>query len=417
MEKFIRFLNASPTAYHAVKEITTLLAEQDFFPLYEGEKWKLEPGKGYFLTREDSLCIAFRMPKKKPERAMLLASHTDSPALKIKPRPELNSHGIGELLTESYGAPILHTWFDRDLCIAGRIVTADKNGKAQIQFVQLDDYPVVIPSVAIHLNREINEKGPQINKQDHLRAIFSLSPKEKHLEDLLKKHHSFHQLLGFDLLLTPLEKARMIGFEDELISSYRIDNLSSVYASLEALLSARPSQDCIQMAIFWDHEEIGSKTYTGAESLLVNQVLERISSDRESYYQMKSRSFCISCDVSHAYHPNFGEKYDLQNAPVIGKGPAVKFSPRYATTGPTAAQMALFAKKRKVPLQTFCSRSDISSGGTVGAIMGSNLGIPTVDIGIGCWGMHSIRETIAAGDQKALSALLKASLEEGYEPL
>jgi aspartyl aminopeptidase len=416
LEKFFHFLNSSPTGYHAVRQISEKLAEADFSPLFEEEKWQIEPGKSYFLVRDGSLLAAFRVPKKRPRNAVILASHLDSPALKIKPKPECTIDGIGIIGTESYGAPILHTWFDRNLAIAGRIVTAAKNGKIESKTVFLDDYPLIIPSVAIHLNREVNEKGPLINKQDHLRAILSISPKEKSLEDLLRKHISFHQLLSFDLYLVPTEKASSMGSQNELISSYRIDNLSSAFASLDALLKAKPTSDTIQMAIFWDNEEIGSQTFGGADSLFANHLLERICAqykmDREEYFCMKARSLCLSCDVSHAWHPNFSEKYDPQNTCRLGKGPVVKYSPRYATNAASAAPLMQIAKKRKILLQTFASRSDLPSGGTVGAMMGANLGIPTVDLGIGCWAMHSIRETISWQDQQELGKLLKAGLEE-----
>jgi aspartyl aminopeptidase len=414
LEKFIHFLNRSPTVYHAAKEIGILLAENDFSPLSEGEKWKLEPGKGYFITREDSLVVAFRLPRKKPTSATLLATHIDSPALKIKPHPEISSHGIGQFGTEIYGGPLLHTWIDRDLCLAGRILVLDKKGTIESKLVTLDDYPVIIPSLAIHLQRDINEKGVQVHKQDHLKAIYSIQTKEKHLESWLKKHHSFEKLLSFDLFLTPLEKAALLGFENELIASYRLDNLTSAFASLEALLNTKASDETIQMALFWDHEEIGSKTYAGADSLFANQILERIAMqfkmDREDYYRLKSNSLCLSCDVGHGFHPNFPEKYDPQNASSLGKGPTIKYSSKYATTGFTAAPIVKLAAEHNIPLQTFASRSDLSGGSTVGAMMGANLGIPTLDLGIACWAMHSIRETVSSKDQLYLYELLKIAL-------
>ena len=416
LEKFVHFLDRSPTAYHAAREITARLLEADFTPLSESEKWELEPGKGYFVQREDALIAAFRLSKKRPVSATLLASHTDSPGLKIKPVAESSSHGIGQLGTEIYGGPLLHTWLDRDLAVAGRIVVQNKKGASESKIVLLDDYPVVIPGLAIHLQREVNEKGLIVHKQDHLKAVFTLRSKEKHLEDWLRKHHSFSKLLGFDLYLVPTEKASFLGFEDELIASYRLDNLTSAFASLQALVDTSARADAIQMAIFWDNEEIGSKTFAGADSLFANQILERIclqfKMDREDYYRLKSRSLCLSCDVGHAFHPNYPEKYDPQNASLMGKGPAIKFSSRYATSGATAAPIVRLAHKHKIPLQTFASRSDLSSGGTVGAMMAANLGIPTVDLGLACWAMHSIRETISAQDEVALCKLLTAALEE-----
>jgi aspartyl aminopeptidase len=416
LEKFVRFLNRSPTVYHAAREIGALLAEADFTPLSERERWKLEPGKGYFVIREDTLLAAFRLPKEKPISTTLLASHLDSPALKIKPQPESSSHGIGQFGTEVYGGPLLHTWLDRDLAVAGRIVVLNQKGECESKVVLLDDFPLVIPGLAIHLNREVNEKGILVHKQDHLKAVYSLQNQDKHLIDLLRKQHAFEKLLSFDLFLIPTEKASFNGWNDELISSYRLDNLTSAFASLEALLQAKTRKNVIQMAIFWDHEEIGSKTYGGADSMFASELFERICTqckmDREDYYRMKSASLCLSCDVGHAFNPNYPEKYDLQNAAHMGKGPTLKFSTRYATSGATAAPLVRLAEKHRIPLQTFASRSDISSGSTVGAMMGATPGIPTVDLGLACWAMHSIRETISAQDQIWLYELLKAALEE-----
>lgn len=413
LERFIRFLNRSPTVYHASREISNTLAESDFTPIYEGEKWDLKPGERYFVMREDTLIAAFTLPKKKPKSATILATHIDSPALKIKPQVH---HEPGLLNTESYGGPLLHTWFDRDLAIAGRIVTMQKNGECESQVVFLDDYPVIIPALAIHLDRGVNEKGLNINKQDHLRAIYTLGGKEKPLTEWLHKHHSFKKLLSFDLYLVPLEKASFLGFDSEFIASYRIDNLSSAYAALYALQNAKANPGVIQMALFWDHEEIGSTTYTGADSTFVNEVLERIclkyKMDKEDLFRLKSQSYCLSCDAAHAHHPNFPDKFDPENAPHMGKGPAIKYSPKYATTGATAATLVNLAEKHKIPLQSYASRSDIPTGSTVGAMMAANLGIPTVDLGLACWAMHSIRETIAVQDEIWLGKLLKAALEE-----
>ncbi|MBU6383298.1 MAG: M18 family aminopeptidase [Verrucomicrobia bacterium] len=416
MDKFFHFLDASPTVYHAARVIAARFKEAGFTALTEGEKWKLEPGKSYFVSREDTLLAAFRLPEKRPVSAILLASHIDSPALKIKPHPEISTQGIGLLGTETYGGPLLHTWLDRDLALGGRIFVLNSRGQRESKIVLLEKHPVIIPGLAIHLNRDLNEKGLIVHKQDHLKAVFSLQHREHHFEDLLKQDHPFQTLLSFDLYLVPLEKARYNGANGELISSYRIDNLSSAFASLEALTHSKVHKERIQMAVFWDHEEIGSKTYAGADSVFIHELFERIcipfKMDREDYYRMKSASLCLSCDVAHAYHPNYADKCDPQNAPFMGKGPAVKFSPRYATSASTAAPLFHLAQKHRIPLQSYASRSDLPGGSTVGAMMGASPGIPTVDLGVACWAMHSIRETIAAADQEALTQLLTIALSE-----
>ncbi len=418
LENFVRFLDRSPTAYHAAREIANRLAEADFSPLTEQERWKLELGKGYFVMREDGLIAAFRVPKKNPDSAVILASHLDSPALKIKPQPELSSHGIGQFGTEVYGGPLLHSWLDRDLAIAGRITILTDHGHCQSQIVYLDDNPVIIPQLAIHLDRSINEKGILVNKQDHLKAIYSLRSKEQNLEDWLRKHHHFDKLLGFDLFLVPTDKAAFLGFEDELIASYRLDNLTSAYACLHGLVNSSPQSDTLQMAIFWDHEEIGSTSYVGANSFFASQILKRICTqfkiDREDYYRLKSRSICISGDLAHGFHPNYADKYDPQNAPYLGKGVILKFNAgqKYATSSASSAPIVRLAEKHKIPLQKYASRSDISSGSTVGSFMAANLSIPTVDLGIPGWAMHSTREVIAAQDQLSFCNLMQAALQE-----
>jgi aspartyl aminopeptidase len=415
---FLQFLGRSPTAFHAAREIANRLAEADFTPLKEGEKWKFEPGKGYFIVRGDSLVAAFRVPKQAPASSTILASHIDSPALKLKPTPESATQKIGQFGVEVYGAPLLHTWLDRDLSVSGRISILDDAGKISSALVHLDDYPVVIPGLALHLDRSVSEKGLLVHRQDHLKPIFSLHAKEKHFEECLRRHHPFQKILGFDLFLTPLEKPAFLGFDSELIGAYRLDNLTSAYAALQAILSSSPQSDALQMALFWDHEEIGSMSFVGADSLFANQILERVclffKMDREDYYRLKSRSLCISADLAHGFHPNYTDKYDPQNAPFLGKGVIFKFNAnqKYATSGSTAAQMAVLAEKKKIAIQKFASRSDIPSGSTVGSIMAANLGVPAIDLGIAGWAMHSARETIAAQDELSLIALLKAALEE-----
>lgn len=368
--------------------------------------------------RGDALIVAFRMPKRAPTSAAILASHIDSPCLKLKPHPQQSNSAIGQFITETYGSPILHSWLDRDLYLAGRISVLDNQGKTQSHLVKLDEFPVIIPQIALHLDRQSNEKGILVNKQDHLKPIFSLQSKEKHLEDILRKHHTFKKLLAFDLFLVPREASAFLGFDSELIASHKLDNLTSAYAALYALLNSGSRNDALQVAFFWDHEEIGSMSYLGADSRFADEILERIclffKMDREEFFRMKSRSICISGDLAHGFHPSYADKYDPENAPLLGAGPVLKFNAnqKYATSSSTAAAIVELAEKQKIPLQKFASRSDIPAGSTVGSIMASQLGIPTADLGIAGWAMHSARETIAARDEEALCLLFKAIFEE-----
>ena len=411
-EKFFQFLTSSPTSWHAAKEIVHSLTATGFTPLSERGHWKLEAGKSYVVQREGALVCAFRLPSKKPTSAILLASHTDSPALKIKPNPDVTSHGISQLLTEIYGGPLLHSWLDRDLAIAGRIET-----DAGSKLVFLKDAPLIIPQLAIHLDRTINEKGILVHKQDHLKAVLATHGIHT-LESVLKKHFSFNTLYAHDLFLVPTEKPGLIGHNLELIGGYRIDNLSSAFACLEALLHAKPRPETLQMAIFWDHEEIGSTTSTGAGSLFVDQMLERIAialqQSPEDVHRIKSASLCLSADVTHGWNPNFPEKYDPQNAPHLGKGPVIKFSAgrKVASDAASAASICKIGESKKIKWQMGANRSDIPGGSTVGPIMSANTGISTVDLGVPCWAMHSTREIITASDLKDLRDLMHEVLDE-----
>ncbi len=410
--KFFSFLSRSPTAWHAAKEIEHSLKEAGFSPLSERDPWHLEAGKSYFVEREGTLVCAFRVPKKKATSAILLASHTDSPALKIKPRPDVATQGISQLLTEVYGGPLLHAWLDRDLAIAGRIET-----NAGSKLVYLDECPVIIPQLAIHLDRTIHEKGILVHKQDHLKAVLSIHGAHT-LESVLKKHFSFKTLYTHDLFLVPTEKAGLTGLGQELIAGYRLDNLSSAFACLEALTHAKARSDTLQMALFWDHEEIGSTTSTGASSLFVTQMLERIGialkQTPEDLHRLKSGSITLSVDVTHGWNPNFPEKYDANNSSLLGKGAVIKFNAgrKYASDAASAASICKIAEKHKIALQHAANRSDIPGGSTVGPIMSANTGIPTVDLGVSCWAMHSTREIISADDLKSLTDLCKATLKD-----
>jgi aspartyl aminopeptidase len=360
------------------------------------------------------------MPKKELQRSVLLASHLDSPSIKLKPVAELAQNRLIRLLTEVYGSPLLHTWLDRDLCLAGRVLIRHQ-GETETRLVSLDNYPLIIPSLAIHLDRSVGEKGLILNKQDHLLPIATILQTQEmpyRLERIISSVLSFDELLSWELFLVPLEKARFVGAEGELLSGYRLDNLSSVFASIYALLQAPVSDHSLQLTLFWDHEEIGSKTYLGADSSFLDQILERIclhqQMNREEFFRLKNRSVCLSIDVAHGYHPNFADRFDPLNTPYLGDGVVVKTSAmqKYATNASTSAALFSLAKAKGWMLQNYASRSDLTGGGTVGSLMAAGLGIPTVDIGIATWAMHSIRETISAQDEISLCYFLREVFEK-----
>lgn len=409
LEDLKKFLETSPTSWHAVQEIGNRLAGIDFIPLEETEKWDLEAGKKYFVQRGGSLC-AFALPKSRPKKATIIASHTDSPALKLKPRPEAVQENMILLETEIYGSPLLSSWLNRDLAIAGRIVVQNGRGEVEEKLVFLDEAPLFIPQLAVHLDRDVNDKGLVLNKQDHLRPILSLNTKTS-LEDLLRRQHSFDSLLAFDLFLVPLQHARFVGADGEMLAGYRLDNLISAHACTAAIASAKCDKT-LQLALFWDNEEIGSRTAEGAASPLLTDTLKRIAlglgmSD-EDEIRLRANSMCISVDVAHAYNPNYPKKYDPKHLPLIGKGVILKYNAdkKYASDAKTAAPVVQASKKLGLSLQSFVCRSDIPCGSTVGPIVAQGLGIPTVDIGPPIFSMHSSREVMACQDHLDLCELL-----------
>jgi len=416
LEDLKQFLNSSPTSWHAAQEIGNRLAGIDFTPLDENEKWELEFGKKYFIQRGGSLC-AFALPQGRPSKIKIIASHTDSPALKLKPNPEVHEENMVLLETEIYGSPLLTSWLNRDLAIAGRIIIQNAQNEMEEHLVFLDESPVFIPQLALHLDRDVNDKGLLLDKQEHLRPIITLDRKKKtDLEALLKRQFFFQSLLSFDLFLVPIEHARFLGTEGEMLGAYRLDNLASAHACTAAIASA-PISEALQMALFWDNEEIGSRTTEGAASPLLSDIIKRIGyslgmSDEEMI-RLKNGSLCISVDVAHAFNPNFPKKYDPKHQPLCGEGVVLKYNAdkKYASDAKTAAPIVQACKKLKLRCQSFVCRSDIPCGSTVGPIVAHGLGIPTVDIGVPIFSMHSVREVMACQDHLDMCQLLTYLLQ------
>ncbi|KAG6559114.1 putative M18 family aminopeptidase 2 [Candidatus Rhabdochlamydia oedothoracis] len=414
------FLETAPTSWHAVQEIGNRLAIHNFLPLEEIDKWKLKPGGKYFTIRGGSLC-AFSLPKNPPKQALILASHTDSCALKLKPLPSYLKQNMTSFGVEVYGSPLLSSWLNRDLVLAGRVVILNKDQQPEENLVILDDATFIIPQLALHLDREVNEKGVILNKQEHLCPLVSVSSQEKNiLEKLLKRQLSFEKLLSFDLFLVPQEPARFIGLNNEMLASYRIDNLVSAHAALAALVYCKkPSLSQLQIALFWDHEEIGSYSVEGAGSSFLQDILQRISYhlrlDVEALTRMKNSSLCLSIDMAHALNPNYIDKHDSQHQPLLNKGIVIKYNAnqKYASQAISVAPIVHACHNLNLNYQSFLSRSDLPCGSTIGPIMAANLGIDTIDIGCPQLSMHSTRELIACQDYLDLLHLLSYLVQEG----
>lgn len=415
LKDLLTFLDTSPTPWHAVEFIVQKLKHLKFESLEEGSPWKLNPGGRYFVTRNGSSLAAFIVPLQKPYAAKIAGSHTDSPGFKLKPNAEYLKENMVMLGLEIYGAPLLTSWLNRDLGIAGRIIAKDSKGKIQEKLVKLYEEPVIIPQLAIHLDRGVNETGLILNKQEHLAALAAVDsiPPKNYLEALLKKHLHFHTLLSHDLFLYPLEPARLIGFNQQLISSYRIDSLGSVHAILQGFAnSTKPDKNQLKIAIFWDHEEVGSETAHGAASPFASQILERIAlaaeMGREDFLCLLNRSLCISVDQTHALHPNYPEKHEPHHPVMLNKGIVIKSNAqsRYATDARSAAAVINLCEKLKIQHQKFVSRNDIPCGSTIGPIHARLTGMSTVDIGYPQLSMHSCRELASCQDHLEMAKLL-----------
>lgn len=410
-----QFLDICPTAWHAVEEICKRLSEQSFIELFEGNHWDIQPDGKYFVRRNGSTICAFVVPLNPPKKALIAAAHTDSPALKIKPKGDYRFENMSLVSSEIYGGPLLTSWFNRDLIIAGRIFFPH-NGKISHSLIDLSEFPVTIPQLAIHLDRTANENGPLLNKQLHLNALLALNELEdRFLERYICRKYNVSEILGFDLLLIPSEKSSFIGFNKEMIASHRIDNLSSVYASLHGLIKHNhPSQHTIKMVMFWDNEEIGSQTSQGSGSPFFNSILERITlrfnQNREDYFVLTNNSICLSIDQAHALHPSYPEKHDLKHAPLLGKGITLKYNAqhRYATSAETEAEIIHLCKINNIPYQKFVNRNDLGCGSTIGPIFSTVSGIKCVDIGTPQLSMHSARELTSCQDQLSMCLLTQA---------
>ena len=425
IEDLIVFLQESPTPWHAVAWMLDKLESQGFEILQEQNSWEIQPGKAYAVSRQGSSLCAFVTPSDEPRAVKVIGAHTDSPTFKIKPNAEFVKENMLLLGLEIYGSPLLTSWLNRDLGIAGRVVYKNHKDQLEESLVNLEDFPVIIPQLAIHLDRQVNENGLVLNKQNHLAALATLLSdhsqinfSEGYLKTLLQKKLNFQSLLAHDLFVYPLEGPRLIGGSHEMLSSYRIDNLASVCAALNALIdSQQPDPHTVKMIVFWDHEEIGSETSQGAGSPFFQQTFERISlalnSSREEYFKMIQKGICLSVDMAHALHPNYPERSEPCHQLLMDGGIVIKSSAqhRYATNAWSAGYLIDVCKQNDIPYQHFISRGDIPAGTTIGPIFASRLGMQTVDIGCPQLSMHSCRELFSCRDHKNMCRLLTAYLD------
>jgi len=406
-QELIDFIHCSPSTYHVVNNIRKELNEAGFQELDLREEWTVEKGGKYFTTKNGSAIFAFQIGTGEIEEEgfQLICAHSDAPGFKIKPNPEIEVEGnYLKLNTEVYGGPILNTWMDRPLSIAGRVLVKSTDPlNPEHLYVKIDRPLMVIPNIAIHLNREVNE-GVALNKQKDMIPLLAMitdeMEKDNCLVNLMAKELKIdaEAIIDFDVNLFEVEKGCIVGLNEEFISSPKLDDLAMSHAGLKALLANKGSKKTQILAIF-DNEEVGSVTKQGAGSPVLRHLLQRIvfklGKDMEAFYRAIYNSFMISADMAHAVHPNIPEKHDPTNRPYINKGPVIKIhaNQKYTTDGDSGTVFETLCKNADVPYQKFVNRSDLVGGSTLGNVSTGQVDIRTVDMGNPMFAMHSVRET------------------------
>lgn len=419
IKRLLSFLDASPVNFLAVKNLTEELQQHGYRRIDTTEALgTVKAGDKFFVTKNDSSIYAFQIGRKPLAETgfHMICAHCDSPTFRIKPHAEIDCEGgIVKLNTEVYGGPIMSTWFDRPLTLAGRVIVKSKDVMNPTTLLLHVKRPLLqISNLAIHFNRQVND-GVKLSRQKDVLPILGIINDELEkgnllmniiLEELNKQQTVAREdILDFDLYLADATPACTFGAHNELISSGRLDDLSMCFAGLEALLASQPTDTTQVLAIF-DNEETGSQTKQGARSPFLSYMLKRIAlaqgGTEEAYYQAVERAFMISADNAHAWHPNYSEKYDPTNHPMLGGGPVIKFNAaqKYASDAYSASVFAGLCKKAGVPCQRFVNHSDVAGGSTLGNILASSIPLRGVDMGNAILAMHSCRETGSTADHE-----------------
>ena len=417
LEGLCAFLQSSVSAFHAVQNIGRILEDAGYAPLRESEKWTLRPGGRYFVTRNQSSLIAFAVPECGFAPVVAVATHSDSPVFRVKPCAELDAQGRYTLLnTERYGGSILSTWLDRPLSVAGRVVVRTERG-LESRLVNIDRDLLLIPNLAIHMNREVNDKGG-LNARVDMPPLFGDASARDGFGAAVAEAASVapEQIAGSDLYLYNRMAPSVWGPENCYLSAPRLDDLECTYTALCAFTGARTGEHMSLLCVF-DNEEVGSGTRQGADSTFLQDVLTRaaraLGADGEHLRACLASSFMVSADNAHALHPNHPEKSDPVNRPYMNEGVVVKFSAnqKYTTDGVSGAVFSEICRRAKVPVQVFANRSDLPGGSTLGNISSAHVSIPTVDVGLAQLAMHSSYETAGTRDAQFMARALTALYE------
>lgn len=427
-QKLLDFIQNSPSCFHAINNIKGQLEKNGFSELKEDTVWKLEEGKKYFVIRNGSAIISFTVPCKNFQGFLMTASHSDSPSFKIKENPELKSEGIVSLNVEKYGGMLINPWFDRALSIAGRLIVSEKGRDFSFKsiLVNFDRDLLMIPNLAIHMNRDAND-GHKVDVQQEIRPIIS-SNEDFSFKKLLAKEAGVkeEEILSYDLYLYNRDKGSFWGEKKEFISSPKLDDLECAYTTLQGFLkvvkeeSGDGGRSVLIHAVF-DNEEVGSQSRQGAASTFLYDTLHRINESfgrsEQEYLAALAKSFLVSADNAHAVHPNYVSKADPVNKPGVNEGIVIKFNAaqKYTSDGVSAGVFKKICEKAKVPYQIFTNNSNIAGGSTLGNISNSQVSVLSVDIGLAQWAMHSPNESAGAKDveymEKAIAQFYKSEIQ------
>jgi len=424
-KQLLDFIDRSPSPWHATANMAERLNAGGYQQLNEAEPWSLQPGDGYFVIRDESSLIAFQLGTATPASSgfSLIGAHTDSPGLRVKPNPETQSKGLVRIGVEVYGGPILATFADRDLGLAGRLVCREQD-QLITRLVRFPTPIMRIPSLAIHMDRQVNDKGLKLEKQNQLPPLLGAAadelPAQQQFRQLLSEQADIEpeQILSWELNLFDAQPGSFYGPAGEFIANGQLDNLASCHAGLTALLASKESGQQTRVCGFFDHEEVGSTSNKGAAGSFLADTLQRIcmalESDPTAYRQAIARSFLISADMAHAWNPAFANSYDEAHAVQVNGGPVIKINAnqRYSTEAVSEAIFADLCAAARVPVQRYVHRTDLPCGSTIGPITAAALGVRSIDVGNPMWSMHSARESAGAADHSMMIKVMNQFLAQ-----
>ena len=421
VQDLLDFIDASPSSWHAVASIEKRLQAHQFTKLEEAAKWQFQGNGRYYVIRDDSSIIVFIVGQKPLTETgfKIVGAHTDSPGLRLKPNAPHAKDGLLRLGVEVYGGPILATFTDRDLSLAGRLSYRSEQGEILTRLVHFEKPLLRLPNLAIHMNRNVNQDGLKLNKQSELPLILSILSSEQLPRDyflsLIQQKTAINpdQLLSWEFNIHDTQKGAFWGVDKEFFTNSQLDNLASCHAALEALLSQSGAADGTLVCAFFDHEEIGSESSKGADGSFLPDILQRIAlgtgADHEDYQRALALSFMISADMAHAYQPNLSSAYESEHKVMVNQGPVIKVNAnhRYTSEAMSQAMFVRWCEQAGVSYQKYSHHSDIPCGSTIGPMVSAKLGILAVDVGNPMWAMHSIRESAGTLDHEYMVLVLE----------